>query len=128
MDTPWGISDYVDVLLPGVVIVSTASHGGMMLTNESAKELLTPQAISKGLKYLNCVCFEEDCDIVIPIFELPQIWVSIYENVGDLEERKQKLLGSLSCWNADYLIARGIEPLPEQYEQYKKNQEIFNRQ
>ncbi len=72
--SPWGAIQDSTQIEKGVRWVSTASHGGLMLTNEAAKSLLTPRA----LEAVHCtqssthVCFEEDCEYAIAFFEHPE--------------------------------------------------------
>ena len=46
--TPWGSADSCLEVLPGAFIVSTASHGGMMFTENASNEFLSPQARKVG--------------------------------------------------------------------------------
>lgn len=60
MNTPWGESQTIDTLAPGILDISTAGHGGIFLDQDRMKEL---DMISPFL--LNNF-FEEDCDWCIP--------------------------------------------------------------
>lgn len=122
MDTPWGRSDHKQTLINGVVSVDTPSHGGLMIQKDVANKLLTPQAIQKGMSFGDYLCYEEDCDIAIPVYEIAEIREQLYK-----EDAENRLMMSLSLWNADYLIARGLTPLAKQYERFKKSQELYRK-
>ena len=60
--SPWGAIQHSEELYTGVHMVSTASHGGIMILREIAGKLLTPQVQKYGSWHCNYLCFEEDCD------------------------------------------------------------------
>jgi hypothetical protein len=60
MNTPWEESQTVKRLAPGVLVVSTAGHGGLMLKAEAFQTL--PAHIQKaGMRFGEYLCYEEDC-------------------------------------------------------------------
>ena len=66
MHTPWGHVQHKETLANGIISVSTASHGGIVLSQNRQKQL-----IEKGVKpnsnFLKSNKFwEEDCDWAIP--------------------------------------------------------------
>ena len=67
--SPWGDVQTSDTLCPGVFMVSTASHGGTMVSLDMAA-ILSPVARKCGLKMGDYLCFEEDCDENIVLREL----------------------------------------------------------
>jgi|SRR5690348_6470637 len=71
MQTPWGSSQQIEKILPGVSWVSTASHGGLMVATGAAEKYLTPKAIELGKRYGSYICFEEDCAYAIAFFQNP---------------------------------------------------------
>ncbi len=109
MFTPWGNADYKRTLTRGVHVVSTPSHGGVMIAKGYAKKNLSETAIKCGLEYGNYLCYEEDCDYCIPAYELPELFPDL-----DVEA----IFKSLSRWRADYLLDRGIQPDEEGYAEY----------
>jgi len=92
-----------------------------MLTKEYAHEHLSPAAIKRASHYDNYLCYEEDCDAYIPMYELRHLWPQFREHYTSEQFRldvEGHLLRSLSCWNVPYLLERGIEPDEEQYQRY----------
>ena len=60
LSTPWGSAQTIKTLAPGILLVSTASHGGLML--DSAALLDLPEQLrAVGETYGEWRCFEEDC-------------------------------------------------------------------
>jgi hypothetical protein len=67
MQTPWGPAQHARQLIPGVVIVVTAGHGGALLSPERNALVPAPLRDPEG-------CYEEDLDIAIPIICFPDAW------------------------------------------------------
>lgn len=62
---PWGSVDRVTQLAPGIVVVSTPSHGGIWL--DAAHEARLPDALkTHARQYTPAPWYEEDCDALIP--------------------------------------------------------------
>jgi hypothetical protein len=118
METPWGTSQITENHDSGFIFVSTARHGGFMIAKDFAEKHLSPAAIKRGEKCGDYLCYEEDCSIAIPLWELPQYWPKLFR--GSCNPQIE-LLTSLSMWNADYLLEIGIEPEIKGYEFYKAN-------
>lgn len=116
MNTPWGNSDYQKTLTRGLTIVGTPRHGGVMVSEGFAKNNLSISARERAIKFGGYYAFEEDCDMAMVIFELPEYFV---REDKTLEEVKESALKSLSGWNADYLLEIGVEPSLQEYEFYK---------
>jgi len=73
-NTPWGPAQTVETLAPGVVLVSTASHGGVWVTPDLDETI--PARVRKiAREYAPEGWYEEDDDIVIPLVWLPGIHV-----------------------------------------------------
>lgn len=72
--SPWGHIQDSTQIEPGVRWVSTASHGGLMVTKDAAARLLSPRAIESvhSTESASYVCFEEDCEYAIAFFEHPE--------------------------------------------------------
>lgn len=60
MKTPWGYSDFETVIVDGVVLYETPSHGGIRLSKERQAKL--PKDARKHNGW-----YEEDCDAAIPL-------------------------------------------------------------
>ena len=122
-NTPWGSSQSTEVLEPGIVWVSTASHGGLMITKTYAESHLTAAARQRGAKWGSYYTYEEDCAYAVAAWELPHLHEKIFNNHDKDENFKNLLLKSLSTWNADYLLDLGIEPEPTGYRLFLERQE-----
>ena len=130
-NSPWGGIQHSNVIAPGCKEVGTAGHGGVMVTIAFAEKHLSEAARKRawdwGTGTDRRLCYEEDCQAAIPLWELinkpnTRFYENAYRNhTGNLtfEERKQSLLVSLSGWNADYLLEIGVTPDPEAYARWK---------
>ncbi len=93
--TPWGPAQQASILAPGIVAVSTASHGGIWLSPESQVR------IPAGIRPMNGRCwYEEDCEWAL-VFVLFDAVTGRDEHLGDA-------IRTLATWNPDWLdlIAR----------------------
>lgn len=132
MRTPWGESDEVIILARGVVWANTPSHGGFLFTSDAAKRYLTPEAIQAAEVYRfgnltnkgGRFAFEEDCKAAIVMHEHPEYGVKLgIPSANDAEAFKQSALETISAWDADYLLARGLTPEPKAYAFYLQRKE-----
>ena len=107
----WGKVQNCDTLCPGVFMVDTASHGGVMFSKDMSA-LLSPTATKYGEKHGEYICFEEDTNACVALRELldKKLW-SIPENVKDKAGFEENINKSLKEFNPDYWRARqtGIE-------------------
>lgn len=69
-NSPWGEVQTCRVIADGIYEVSTAGHGGIMISTELASHILSPEALRKGVCEGGYYCYEEDCDACIPLREL----------------------------------------------------------
>ena len=67
--SPWGEIDWCETLIPGMEMVATPSHDGIMVSRE-ASILLSPAARKCGFWAGGCLCFEEDAAENIVLREL----------------------------------------------------------
>lgn len=118
--SPWGAIQHSQVLKRGMRVVSTAGHGGVMVTLKAAEKYLSEEARKRGQVYGNYLCYEEDCELSIPVFENPDIWDKFHK---DNERAKLSLLRSLSMYNGDYLVAIGVEPIAGYYDVFLEGRE-----
>jgi len=128
--TPWGASQNTTSICRGVSFVSTAGHGGYMVSKGFAKKHLSPAALKRGVSYGGYLCYEEDCEYAIPEFELVKAGISVaamYAGTSiagrSKEDHLAKLMQSLSSWNADYLIEIGETPVEPQYTSWREMRE-----
>lgn len=68
--SPWGEIQRCVLICHGVYQVSTASHGGVMLTVRLARALLSSEARACGFQDGRYLCFEEDCQAAAVLLEL----------------------------------------------------------
>lgn len=74
MDTPWGESQSCQVVAPGIVFHSTASHGGYCLRADRMREL--PEKLRGLNRYGGGNWFEEDCEAAIVAAAFPQYFTA----------------------------------------------------
>lgn len=127
--TPWGTSQQSISITTGVSFVITAGHAGFMLTEVAANKYLSGEARDRGEKYRGYYCYEDDCAAHIVFFDSPAILQKaikcgrMFTKEPSEEEIKSTSHANLSLWNADYLVAIGVEPEPEAYEEWKTRKE-----
>lgn len=77
MNTPWGLSQHETPYADGVVLYSTASHGGFHLSPEHLAKI-TPYFINSGDGYfkenLKNGWFEEDCHWAFVAVTFPELF------------------------------------------------------
>ena len=109
--SPWGKVQTCDLLCPGVFLVSTASHGGTMVSNEVAA-FLSPAAKRCGFKRSGYLCFEEDTQEDVVLRELldKKLW-QIPERIKDKAAFEENINLSIRRYNPEYWRARqsGLE-------------------
>ena len=101
MRTPWGPSQHTTEEAPGVVWVSTASHGGYRVTEAVAK-LMHPAMRGIGERMYGYLWFEEDC-----------AWSAVGLSFPGLEES-----GNLSEGMAEQAKDTCINWYPDQWEAF----------
>lgn len=119
--SPWGKVNHERHMCEGVRWVSTPGHGGAMVTLSWAEKHLSKPARDRGTKWSNYLCYEEDCEWAILAFEHPEIFS------GDVKDSAFKTVSrafkTVSRWNADYLIERGLTPDAEEYRRFTYDKE-----
>lgn len=113
-NSPWGKVQTCDVLCPGVFLVSTASHGGTLVSKE-VSALLSHTAQKCGFKQGGYLCFEEDCQESVVLRELldKKLW-AVPERIKDKAAFEENINKSIREYNPEYWRARqtGIEKAP----------------
>ena len=106
--SPWGKVQTCDLLCPGVFLVSTASHGGTMVSKEVAA-FLSPAAKRCGFQR---GCFEEDTQEEVVLRELldKKLW-QIPKRIKDKAAFEENINRSIKRYNPEYWRARqsGLE-------------------
>lgn len=109
--SPWGDVQTCDMLCPGVYLVSTASHGGTMVSLDMTA-VFSNAAIKCGFRQGNFFCFEEDCQENVAMRELldKKLW-SVPERVKDKAAFEENINESIRKHNPEYWRARqaGLE-------------------
>ena len=62
ISTPWGLSDTTDTLAPGVILITTPSHGGLLLPESSPIPAAVTATFINGPRWA-----EEDCELPIAL-------------------------------------------------------------
>lgn len=104
--SPWGAVQTCDTLCPGVFLVSTASHGGTMVSNDVAA-FLSPAAKRCGFRRGGYLCFEEDTQEEVVLRELldKKLW-KIPERIKDKAAFEENINRSIKRYNPEYWRAR----------------------
>jgi len=83
-DSPWGQIQEFKALGDVYYIVSTAAHGGHMITSDFAKQHLPNEVLTLGIIYNNFYCFEEDCSWRLPVFFLKRMISKLHNKTPEL--------------------------------------------
>lgn len=104
--SPWGTVEHCTEWGHGIFVVDTARHGGMMIPERLAEQILTPEAIMiAGEAENGYYCFEEDADMWIPTLELFD--KGVIEEQDDWRPGFYRLMEeSARLHHADYAEAR----------------------
>ena len=81
MLTPWGVALMVHVLDDGISWVQTAEHGGLLLEQPQAEELLSPKARTLGIWWREFLTFEQDDALLVVFYEHPELYPWAEENL-----------------------------------------------
>lgn len=123
-NSPWGKVQHEVKIRRGLTWVSTASHGGFLI-GRVQQRTLSNAAISRGERWGSYLAYEEDCAASIVLYELPEAHQAICP-----ETDLKNLFKSLSTWDADYLLERGLIPDPVGYARWKemREEELLRRE
>ena len=105
-NSPWGDIQTCDALCQGVFMVSTASHGGTMVSRDMTAAL-SPAARKYGMRHNGFLCFEEDCDEAIVLRELldKKLW-AIPDRIRDKAAFEEDINKGLREYHPEYWKAR----------------------
>ena len=70
MYTSWGKAQNIDTVAEGITWVSTASHGGFIISAE--RRAAMPRSLREFATFAGGNAYEEDCDAAIIIAAFPQ--------------------------------------------------------
>ncbi len=104
--SPWGEVDYSETLCPGVFLVTTAGHGGVMVAKDM-EVALSPAARKCGERQNGFLCFEEDTAEAIVFRELldKKLW-DIPDRIKDRAAFEAGIDQSLQRYHPDYWRSR----------------------
>jgi len=104
--SPWGEVDYSDTLCPGVFLVSTMGHGGVMVSKDM-EMILSPAARKHGQRKNGYLCFEEDTEESIVLRELldKKLW-EIPERIQDKSAFEERINKTLKEYHPEYWRSR----------------------
>lgn len=96
--TPWGQAQYRETHFKGCTTYGTASHGGLHISS-TVYPYLSDYTKSAGLEYSKGLWYEEDCDYLLPVYEL----YKIPEFADKLKDSyTQPTLEQIKQWFPDY--------------------------
>ena len=101
--TPWGIAHIATQILPGIWEVSTASHGGMILSDE--RQAAMPEALGRA-----SAAYEEDVDwsLVVLAFEAEFRSSALRFSPHHVDLARQ----IVRTWRSERYTAHAGEPVP----------------
>jgi len=104
--SPWGKVQSCDILCSGVFLVSTASHGGTMVSKD-IEEFLSPAAKKCGEHKNSFLCFEEDCNESVVFRELldKKLW-DIPERIKDKAKFEEGINANIRKYHPEYWRSR----------------------
>lgn len=112
-NSPWGEVQHCDMLCTGVFMVTTAGHGGTMVSKDMAA-ILSPAARKCGFNHRGYICYEEDTQEDVVFRELldKKLWI-IPDRIKDKAAYEENINNSLKKYNPDYWKARqrGLETM-----------------
>jgi hypothetical protein len=80
IDTPWGRPQTLELVADGILDVSTASHGGILLSLERAASM--PAFMRRDVFAELFVAYEEDCDWCMPVLVFEAEFRAFYARRG----------------------------------------------
>jgi len=98
--SPWGAVQNKKTIARGVHFVSTASHGGMMISLALARKRLSVLAQTIGENYGGYLCYEEDCAVAVPMLEVPE-----WREAGNAYDTEEHLIRTCASYYLPYLLA-----------------------
>ena len=106
--SPWGTVQTSVSHQRGLRTVSTASHGGILISERVAGQLLSEAARQRGFSWNGYLCFEEDCDATIVLFEIPAVRAAYRNSTTHQPPTEADLRENLARWHAAYLAEGGL--------------------
>lgn len=109
ISSPWGGVQSQNEIAPGIVSVSTAGHGGIMVNGYVVK-LLSEAAKSRAIHHNGFYCFEEDCAWAIATLELKELQTERLKKYAASINKTwgQVVMATISEYYPEYLVERGF--------------------
>jgi len=104
--SPWGSTQQAYVICRGVRLVSTASHGGLKISEKLAEKTLSVLARSYAIHANGAYWFEEDCLCAMAYYEQPSWMKPFLEPNESLP--LETCLKTLQMYYPEYLVQRGL--------------------
>lgn len=99
----WGSIQMAEEFIPGLWVVTTASHGGIMLS--ATRQAAMPEALQLGT-----ADYEEDCDWALPVLAFRDEFEAARPECASW---LQLALDTARCWHPDRYEAFTGEAVPE---------------
>ena len=101
-ETPWGeIQNQIEIV-PGVLWVDTASHGGLMVLPATAQSELSNKALKYGELHSGYLFYEEDVRFLIPFYERPEWSAIFFAKAGGQEPTKDRIRAGIMDYYPEY--------------------------
>lgn len=100
--SPWGTVQTSVSHQRGLRTVSTARPGGILVSNRVVDQLLSEAARRRGFSRNGYLCFEEDCDAAIVLFEIPAARTAYRHATTHQPPTAANLRESLARWHGAY--------------------------
>ena len=83
VNSPWGRVQTAEELAPGIWTVSTAGHGGIILSAQRDADM--PEYLKSAAKYAGPRCYEEDCEWALVALAYPEAFNTLrsWQKPGD---------------------------------------------
>ena len=105
--SPWGQIDDAVIIIPGIDLVSTPSHGGARVSHDAAM-LLSPEARKCSCWDGGYLWFEEECCEQVVLRELmdKKLWSPPAHRITELSAYEKEINRAIREYHPDYWKAR----------------------
>ena len=83
MLTPWGVARTKQQLDEGIFLVKTAEHGGLLIEQAVATQMLSERALCIGKVWEDFLSFEQDHDMMVVLYEHPELYPWVEEELTE---------------------------------------------
>lgn len=123
IETPWGKSQTIDLVAEGILIVTTASHGGILLSPNRAAAM--PGYMKRPLFAELFAPYEEDCDWCMPVLIFEAEFRAYYAARSiEADDALRDAHTTFRHWHPDaYEVFHGVTLQPG--ESHKRDEQRF---